>query len=414
MSDPGTPHIVLTRSGPQSPWVGQMVRIDAALFRPRSGEGELPPFSFDDLDVPGAIALFRAEAPPPSEQEADGVTYLVQHRTLLVFAQEDGEIVLPALTSRFADAVSGKSVRVESEELHFTAALPRGSAGAVAPVVARGLKLESKLDRPLSDLAVGDGFTRTIVLSAEDTDPIMLPDLTFAEPSGLRIYPGEPRALASAERGEVRASRSLSATYVVERVGHYELPELSVRWLDPNSGRYTTARAEALTFWARPNFSLGLSAFGSAPGLGFGIWLGALLSLAALVYLVQRRLRFGPFAWEQRLAARRQEQRAFLAFERALTHAPPHAILERAYHWLALRLPSEPRTLARLRATSLDSAEALKSWERQAFAMGTPSAPAKPGLYRIFARARRALAKLGDESSISEINPHNESRKERS
>ena len=31
MSEPGTRSIVLTRSAPRVPWVGQMVRIDVAL-----------------------------------------------------------------------------------------------------------------------------------------------------------------------------------------------------------------------------------------------------------------------------------------------------------------------------------------------------------------------------------------------
>jgi hypothetical protein len=413
MSDPDAAQLVLTRTGPEQPWVGQMVRIDVALRRLRVGEGELPPFSFADLDVPGAIALFRSEAPPPSEQQADGVTYLVQHRTLLVFPQEDGEIALPPLTARFDDPVSGVPVRVRSEALHFSAAMPHTAAGGNLPVIARGLVLESKVDRSLSGLAVGDGFTRTITLRAEDTDPVMFPELEFAEPSGLRMYPAAARATASAERGQVRASRTLAATYVVERVGRYELPALHVRWLDPASGRYTTAQAEALTFWARPNFALGLSAFGSAPGLGASLALGALLSCAGLAYLVQRRVRFGPFTWELRLAARRQEQRAFLAFQRALAQEAPLAILRRAYRWLALRLPGAPRTLARLRAVSSGSERALENWEQQAFAGRTPSVSVA-GLHKTFARARRALARLDDESSVSEINPRNQSKKERS
>jgi hypothetical protein len=413
MSDPGGAHLVLTRSGPAVPWLGQMVRIDVALWRPHANEAALPPFSFDELEVPGAIAVFRAEAPPPSELEEVGVRYLVQHRTLLVFAQEDGEIVLPPLTARF-DAVEGQApVRVKSEPLRFNAALPHGLPGEASLVVAPGLTLTSTLDRPLAGLAVGGGFTRTVVLAAQDTDPIMLPELDFAPVEGLRVYAAEPHVEASAERGAIRASRTFSATYVVERVGHYELPALKVAWLDPVHGRYAVAQTGPLVFWARPSWSLGLSAFGSVPGLGLSLALGASLLLAALVYATRRRLREGPFAWEQRLAARWRERRAFLAFERALGHAAPLALLSRAYAWLALRLPNAPRTLAPLRAASQPSAETLRHWEEQAFA-GNAKAVAARGVHRIFARARRALASSSAEAVVSDINRHAEPKEDSS
>lgn len=405
MSDPGVPHIVLTPGGPPVAWVGQMVRIDVALYRPHTSVGELSPFSFDELDVPGAIAIFRSEAPPPSELEEDGTAYLVQHRTLLLFPQEDGVLELPPIHARFDDLTTRAPVRVASAPLTLKAALPRAAAGDQLPVVARNLTLTSTLDRKLADLAVGDGFTHTLVLSAQDTDPVMLPELTFGDVPGLRVYPAEPRAQSSAERGVISASRRYSATYVVERVGHYELPVLSVRWLDPASGRYATAVAKAESFWARPNFGLGLSAFGSAPGLDFALLLSTLVLLATLAHFTRRRLHEGPFAWEKRLRARYREQRAFVAFERALGHDAPLVLLRRAYAWLALRLPNAERTLAPLRDASPKSAEALQQWEAQAFHGAANGTPVRHP-HRTFARARRALDTPRAQSAVSEINPH--------
>jgi hypothetical protein len=412
MSDPGTAHIVLARGGPPVPWMGQLVPIDVALWRPHTNPGELPPFSFDDLDVAGALALFRTQAPPPSELEVDGVLYLVQHRTLLVFPQTDGEIALPPVTARFDDPQAAAPVRVASEPLRFNVALPHGLKDDDALLVARGVTLHSETDRPLAGLAVGDGFTRSFVLSAGDTDPVMFPRLGFAEVPGLRVYPAEPQTLSTGERGAIQASQRFSATYVVERVGHYALPGPSLRWLDPSTGRYATAQVEALSFWAQPNFRLGLGAFGSAPGLGAGLALGAALLLALLGALAWRRLRGGPFAWERALAARFREQRAFLAFERALSHEAPLALLRRAYAWLALRAPEGPRTLAALRRASTPSAETLESWEERAFAADPRHAPAH-GLHRMFVRARRALTESSAETSIGDINPRNVSRREK-
>jgi hypothetical protein len=413
MSDPGGAHIELTRAGSSSPWVGQLVPIDVALWRPKHGEGELPPFSFDDPELPGTIALFRSDAPPPSEVTREGVLYLVQHRTLLVFPQEDGELVLPPLRARYDDPTTSVPVRVRSEPLHFSAAFPRGLAQGDALLVARDVRVETTLDRSLTGLKVGDGFTRSVVLTAVDTDPVMLPQITFEPVEGLRIYPTESRVLGTGERGVIEASRSYAATYVVERAGHYELPELRLRWLDPTSGRYTSSHAASLQFWARPNFSLGLSAFGTTPWLGLSLMLAFALVLAGLGYVTWRRLQLGPFAWERRWAARQAEQRAFLAFERALGRASAVTLLGRAYAWLALRLPDQSRTLARLRPASPESAQALRSWEEQAFA--GRARVAQPGnVRRVFARARRALGRTDAESSIADINSSSTSREETS
>ncbi|HKP57338.1 MAG TPA: hypothetical protein VJV78_11490 [Polyangiales bacterium] len=408
MSDPAGARLVLARSTSNAPWVGQMVPIDVALWRPWSGKGELPAFSLDEPEVPDAIALFRRDAPPPSQVTQDGVLYLVQHRTLLVFPQQDGEIVVPPLRARFDDPAPGRPVRVSSPPLQFTAAMPRNLEREGSLLVAHAVQVEEKLDRSLHGLKVGDGFTRSIVLTARYTDPIMLPELRFEPVEGLQVYPAEPRVLATGERGAIEASRSYSATYVVERVGHYELPELSLRWLDPASGRYTTARAESLSFWTRPNPSLGLDAFGSVPGLGASILLATLILLGALAYVIQRRLRGGPFAWEQRLRARNVERRAFFAFERALTHAPPFTRLSRAYAWLALRSPAAPRTLERLRAASKESAQALSTWEAQAFG-GRAHGESPRGLLRVFVRARRGLGEASESDSVCDINPSRES-----
>lgn len=413
MSEPEGAHIELTRAGPNQPWVGQLVPIDVALWRPKPSDGELSSFSYDEPDVPGAIALFRSDVPPPSEVNRDGVLYLVQHRTLLVFPQEDGQIVLPPLRARYDDPTGAQPVRVSSQPLHFTAAFPRGLTQGAGLLVAKDVQVKTTLDRALTGLRVGDGFTRTVVLSAADTDPVMLPQIAFESVEGLRVYPAEPRVLDSGERGAIHATRSYAATYVVERVGHYELPALRVRWLDPASGRYATAHASSLQFWARPNFGLGLSAFGTTPWLGASLVLALLLALAGLGTVAVRRVRQGPFAWERRWAARRAEQRAFLAFERALGRASPFALLGRAYAWLALRLPEEPRTLDPLRAASPESAAALRSWEEQAFVAGASTAQPS-GRRRVFARARRRLGRSRNQSSVADINSSSTSREETS
>jgi len=382
-------HVVVVRSGPDRPWVGQAVRLDVQLWRPVVEDEQAAPFSFDEPRVPGAIARFRDEAPPPDEMEQDGTLFLVQHRTLLVFAERDGQIEIPAIGARWNEGPKVRTAR--SAPLSFTAAFPPHSSEDL--VVSPHVSLTQDLSRSVDALRVGDGFTRTVVLSASATDPIVLPTLEFAAVDGLSTHPGSPRDVSTAERGELKASRTFSVTYVVERVGHYDLPGLEVRWLEPASGRFYTAHAPALDFWARPNPSLGLAMWGSAgPAqlLGFGLS-GALL--VATVTIVWRRWHKGPFAVERWLSTWRAERRAFARFARTLRGSSATEQLEAAYAWLRARFPARrDRTLSPLRVAAPECAEELGVIERSAFDPRT-GADAVDSRFTALARARTLLAK---------------------
>jgi len=384
------PRVVVVRSGPDHPWVGQLVKLDVQLWRPVLEEGKAPPFGFSEPHVAGALAHFREEAPPPDEQEQDGQTWLVQHRTLVVFPQIDGVVHIPSITARWDEGDAVKTAR--SEALEFTAALPPRSDERL--VVAPRLDVEQTLDRSLAGLRVGDGFTRTVVVSADDSDPLVLPTLEFSPVRGLSVYPAAPQDASNAERGNLTASRTFSATYVVERVGHYELPALSLEWLEPNSGRYSVTQAPEVDFWGWPNPHLGLSMWGTSTAsgwLGFGL-VAAVLALAATT--LRRRIRGGPFRWERRLADARAEQRAFRRVLRIRRHGSPLETLRALYAWLRLRVPYRTdRTLEPLRTASKEFATELAAVEHSAF-LGGPSPNTGRGSTRALRVARRQLARF--------------------
>ncbi len=180
-------------AAPDVPWVGQMVPVDVVLWRPHQDTGEMPPFSLDDVNPDGAIAIWRPEAPPPEERDDGGVHYLLQHRTLLLFPETTGELTVPPLRARFDDASSGQAVHVTSTSLTFSSHVPHGLEAGDPLLVARNVTVTTTLDPVPAGLRVGDGFTRTITLSAEETDPLLLPNLHLDAPEGLpRLRGGTP------------------------------------------------------------------------------------------------------------------------------------------------------------------------------------------------------------------------------
>ena len=393
--------IELRNLGPAQPWVGQMVPIDVSVWRPE-GDQPLEPFSLDDVIAPSAIVKWSAQDPPPDERQEGETRFLVQHRTLLVFAQADGDITVPPIIARYTDP-SKAVVAVKSSKWTFHAAIPAG-AGDSLPLVAGSVKLEQSFDRDLAGLKVGDGFTRTVTLSATDTDAIAFPELALSAVPGLSAYPAGAHAESTTERGQIGAKQTYSITYVVDRVGPHEFAGLSVRWLEPRTGRYSEATITQQTLWARPNWALGLSCFGTAKTAAVITAGSVAVTLAFLAVLIARRVRRGPGAIERALARRLQERRAFRAVLSSARSGRASQLLEALYAWLVIRAPASlDRTLAAFRVSSPDAHNLAVDVEQALFRESTSIDTHRA--VTVCNRARRAMRWSRARRERSRLNP---------
>ena len=231
----------------------------------------------------------------------------------------------------------------------------------------------------------------------------MLPELAFADVPGCACTRSSRRAQRSGARRNPRQPHVRGHVRGGAR-GALRAP-CARRALARSGERDTTRRRRAgpRPSGRAPIGSLGLTRSAARRGWGLPAALVGLGSatLAVDTAPLREAVRLGAVA----LRARFREQRAFLAFERALAHGAPLAVLRRAYAWLSLRLPDEPRTCWRGCArASPPSAETLRDWEEQAFA-GTPNgalrAPPAPHLRAGAPRARPART----GHAVSAINP---------
>ncbi len=397
------PRIELKNLGPARPWVGQLVPIDVTVWRPE-GEKPLEPFSLDDVIAPSAIVKWSAQDPPPDERLEGDTRFLVQHRTLLVFPQGDGEIRLPPITARYTEPAHKTPTAVRSAPFTFQAAIPAGATDPL-PLVATSVKLEQSFDRDLSSLKVGDGFTRTLTLTATDTDAIVFPELVPAKVPGMTAYPGGAHAESTTERGQIAAKQTYSVTYVVDRVGPHEMPGVSVRWLEPRSGKYGVAAITDQTIWTRPNWSLGTSCFGTAKGTALATGAALLFTLVALTLVAVRRVRRGPGAWERAISTRLRERRAFGKVVRAARMGSASALLQSLYAWLVIRKPYKiDRTLLAFRRASADARALCVSVEQALFRDARANIDI-PRSTTICQHARREMSRSRDRRGTPRLNP---------
>ena len=75
---------------------------------------------------------------------------------------------------------------------------------------------------------------------------MMLPEPLFPGVEGMAAYPDLPELVERSNRGEATAIRRQSVTYLVEREGHYRLPELVFYWWNTRDQRIETTRLPAV------------------------------------------------------------------------------------------------------------------------------------------------------------------------
>lgn len=331
------PRALCTLHGPNPSYVGQMVQIEVELLHDER-EPQPPAAFFPEIRVRNAIALLSAHAPPPEQSEDQGVTFVGQKRRYLVFPQVAGPFTVPAINIELAHA-GNDDFTVTTEPLSLQADVPVG-AGSRLPLVARNVELSRHIDGPLEQLRVGDAFSVTLQLSAADTDPVALPRLQLPDVPGLARYPGQASSQARADRGEYHAARTDSATYVAREVGFYQLPKVSVFWLDPTTGHYARAEVPAVSFRARVNPQLGAGCLGGPRSVArFGGTLGLVMVLCVLGLKLGRNL--AKRRAERSLVHRSPAEAAAFRTLCDMAHSgSDSATLTALYRWLEFSAPT--------------------------------------------------------------------------
>lgn len=191
-------------------------------------------------EVPGLVLLQTEQFAANASESRGGRSWVIQRWTLDGYPQRAGTFDLPPIT--LSVSVNGGSAGTVSGEvrapaLSFDVTLPAALAELESWVAAPAFSAGQTLDRDADALAVGDAITRDITLEGTDLLPMMLPAIDTNAPDGLAAYPDPPVLDSSTNRGQSRASRRQSITYVAEQPGRYTLPGLEFFW-------WNTARDE--------------------------------------------------------------------------------------------------------------------------------------------------------------------------
>lgn len=92
---------------------------------------------------------------------------------------------------------------------------------------------------------VGEAISRMVYLKAAGVTESQLPDLKFAEITGIKQYPDKPIAMSTENHGKVVSAKKFNTVFIPEREGEFIIPEVSIDWYNTHSGKIEKATLPA-------------------------------------------------------------------------------------------------------------------------------------------------------------------------
>ncbi|NEI96427.1 hypothetical protein GR216_00215 [Rhizobium leguminosarum] len=229
---------------------GQQVHVVVDVFVP---DFFTSPPQFPLFEVPDAMVTLSAERAVNLVQTIDGVQYSGIRRSYSVVPEKAGSFPLPKIGIELGFSVDGNPVKAQ-----VTVALPSFDVAAAAdqtatPFAARSLTIAQSFDRDPATLRAGDAIVRTIVVSAEDTQAMLMPPVVSGDAAGVARYVKAPVLADGVEqRGAGRnvgtqSIRSETIVYTTASEGSFSLPAISYPWFDVDGHESAAATLPAVT-----------------------------------------------------------------------------------------------------------------------------------------------------------------------
>jgi hypothetical protein len=318
--------------------VGQPVRLVVEVLVPNyfTGAPNFPPFELD-----GAIVTLSDDRPEHFNEQINGITFAGIRRFYLIYAEQPGKFVIPSVTISVPYASKPPETtkaNLNLPALTFTAALPVGAtAGAKGLdyfLPTTQLTIRQQWSAPLSHLRVGDSLSRTVVVTAQKMQAMLIPPLELSAPEGVRVYPKNPEVEGKKSPiGEFLAGvRTERASYVFTRAGDYTLPAVEISWWDLTAQKMKTSKLPAVEIQVNGADSY-VSELPPEPPQGpaptsrnnlrdyLPVALKAALALLLLAVVVFLVYRLGPPLLGRITAARHRRQESEPAYWRRLNQA---------------------------------------------------------------------------------------------
>jgi hypothetical protein len=231
--------------------VGEPVRLTVTVLVPTFfTEGP----QFPAIDLENAVVVQQDDNHNTREQ-IDGSIYAGIIQTYLIYAQQPGKYVLPAapILITYSDKPPHVAkLTVPLQSLSFQADIPAQAQGLSYFLPTTRLTMQQTWDPALKNLRAGATVQRSVVVTAANTQAMLIPPLLFDAPDGVRIYAKEAHLEdQKTPYGQfIAGQRSQTVRYFIAKSGDYTLPGIELKWWNLNTRQLVTAKLPAVHFFA--------------------------------------------------------------------------------------------------------------------------------------------------------------------
>lgn len=212
------------------------------------------PPELPSLKVAGAIVSEPSSEATHLNEQIDGKAFFGLRYRYQITPQNAGAFTLPALDIQVQPGQGSGLVKVASQPLRFIAKAPAGAGDEGGQrLVASQVTISQELKASHEPLRVGDSVTRSLRISAEGAQAMLIPAPDFAEVKGLRPYVQSPtvQPLSDGRGGTSGGERRDAVTYVITQAGDFQLPPIEVQWWTTDGGEQRSVSAPALKLSAK-------------------------------------------------------------------------------------------------------------------------------------------------------------------
>jgi len=338
-------HVRSELNAPDHAWVGQRIRLDVLLLVPSQFTG-VPTFDLPDVKDALLLRVGGGDARPTfGSERGDGVTYVSARYQFAAFFQRSGDFTIPPFEVRFA-SVEGFGKEPEwhtkaTQEHGVSIESPAGTERLAVLVSTTRLDVEDGWGRSTGGARVGDAFTRTISMRAQDVPGLLLPVLPLERVEGLEAYPSDPSVDTTTERGAFVGTRVERVTYICAKEGTAVVPPLTLRWWNVATETLESVELDGVTFDIAAGAVVPETDDPAAPGSsrGWSPWWTAILAVTGvvIVLIVTQRARLSAWLDAGRRQWRASERGRFAALRAELSGDDARSSLTALYRWLDVR-----------------------------------------------------------------------------
>ena len=218
------------------------------------------PPEFGEIQVPKSLMVKLEQRTGSMMKTIGKKMYPAIEQKFVIYPIQIGENMLPSISIVTEcppeGDYKGKKRTIKSPERMFNVLPPPDGIEAEKWLTAYNVQLSETWSKPLENLKTGDVLERRITIRAGGALAALIPPLNQRKVDFGTIYPKKPIMGNVQNKASFSGRRTEIYTYLIEKAGDFEIPEITYSWFDLRSKKINSKSIEAIKISVAENPNL--------------------------------------------------------------------------------------------------------------------------------------------------------------